>query len=78
MSENPYENKLAYTVLELAEHLGLHPTFVRKEIKSGKLRAILKARAWRIRKEWVIAWLEDGAEGGPEVDPVIVQAEVKL
>lgn len=61
--ETQYENLPDILVPnEVAAYLGLNVDTVRDYIRKGKIRASHQGKYYRIRKEWVIDYLEDNAE----------------
>lgn len=53
---------------DVAELLGLHVKTVRIYIKAGKLRAAKLGKCYRIRKEWVIDFLDKSSEFNTQMD----------
>lgn len=43
---------------DVADYLGLHVKTVREYVARGEIRAAMLGRRYRIRKEWVIEFLE--------------------
>jgi excisionase family DNA binding protein len=48
------------TIKELAEFLKVNEATIRRAIDSGKLKALKVGKSWRIEKEEVIKWLQEG------------------
>ena len=59
---------LPYKVSEVARKLGMSESFVRKEIREGRLRAAHKrneSRTWYVKQEWLDEWAEGGMLEAP-------------
>lgn len=48
------------TIKELAEFLKVNEATIRRAIDSGKLKALKVGKSWRVEKEEVIKWLQEG------------------
>ncbi len=48
------------TIKELAEFLKVNEATIRRAIDAGKLKALKVGKSWRIEKEEVIKWLQEG------------------
>lgn len=48
---------------EVAAYLGLDVDTVRDYIRRGLIKAAKQGRQYRVRKEWIVDYLEDSAEG---------------
>lgn len=71
-------DKLAYTIEEVAQAVGVHPTTVRRLIKNGKLAAIRVGRQIRIPRQELEAFLDPVARAlmdAPQDDEPVSREE---
>jgi hypothetical protein len=61
--DQPSTDRAWLTLCQMAEYAGFSKSFISREIRLGKLKAVAKGEGqerhrWRARREWVDQWLE--------------------
>ena len=55
----PKNDRIAYTIDQAAEAIGLPRNTVRDRVSSGELRAVKRCGKWLILREDLLRWLSD-------------------